>query len=126
MTRSDKMFPEWNKFDFDWNLSYNEWISLFKKYGFTVIQTKEPRVSSWEHGPDYLEAELVTVSKDYSLKFKLNFSYGRDGCTQESCSTLYSISVSSESYSSDYGGSIGEENFYNLEDFCRIEPKKYL
>lgn len=22
--------------------------------------------------------------------------------------------------------SIGEENFYNLEDFCRIEPKKYL
>ena len=126
MTRSDKMFPEWNKFDFDWNLSYNEWISLFKKYGFTVIQTKEPRVSSWEHGPDYLEAELVTVSKDYSLKFKLDFSYGRDGCTQESCSTLYSISVSSESYSFDNGGSIGEENFYNLEDFCRTEPKKYL
>ena len=31
MTRSDKMFPEWNKFDFDWNLSYNEWISLFRE-----------------------------------------------------------------------------------------------
>ena len=120
MTHSDKMFPEWNKFDFDWNLSYNEWISLFKKYGFTVIQTKEPRVSSWEHGPDYLEAELVTVSKDYSLKFKLDFSYGRDGCTPKSCSTLYSISVFSESYSFD------SENFYNIEDYCRNEPKKYL
>lgn len=99
---------------------------MFKKYAFTVIQTKEPRVSSWEHGPNYLEAELVTISKDYSLKFKLEFGYGRDGCTQNSCSTLYSIMVCSGSYSYDYGGSIGDENFYNLEDFCRKEPKKYL
>lgn len=87
------MFPEWSKLGFDWCISYNDWISLFKRIGFTIIQIQEPRVTSWEHGPDYLDAEFVATSKDYLLKFKLKFSYGKDGSTQISPSTLYSITV---------------------------------
>lgn len=125
MSRSDVMFSEWSKLGFDWSLSYDDWISLFKKMGFTVIQTKEPRIKSWEHGPDYFDAELVTISKDYSLKFDLQFSFGEDGSTRYSQSTLYSIEIYSKDYCFDYGGHIGK-TFYNIEDFLRTEPKKYL
>lgn len=120
------MFPEWRKFGFDWSLSYDDWISLFKRIGFTVVQTKEPRITSWEHGPDYLDAELVVISKDNSLKFELCFSYGEDGAMRYSQSTLYSISVYSKDYCFEYGGSVGNKTFYNIEDFLRKEPKKYL
>lgn len=120
ITNSDIMFPEWSRLGFNWKLSYNDWISLFKKMGFTIIQTEEPQIKSWEHGPDYFCTKVVAISKNYSLKFELNFSYGRDGNTRYSRSTLYSISV----YSKDYH--IGKRTFYNIEDFLREEPKKYL
>lgn len=90
------MFPEWSRLGFNWKLSYNDWISLFKKMGFTIIQIEEPQIKSWEHGPDYFDTKVVAISKDYSLKFELHFAYGRDGNTRYSPSTLYSISVSSK------------------------------
>ena len=126
ITNSDIMFSEWSRLGFDWKLSYNDWISLFKRMGFTIIQTEEPKIKSWEHGPDYLDTTVVAISKDYSLKFELKFSFGREGNTQYSRSTLYSISVYSKDYSYDYGGHIGKKTFYNIEDFLRKEPKKYL
>ena len=126
ITSSDKMFPEWSRLGFDFKLSYNDWISLFKRMGFTIIQTEEPQIKSWEHGPDYFDTKVVAISKDYSLKFKLEFSFGRDGNTRYSRSTLYSINVYSKDYSYDYGGHIGKKTFYNIEDFLRKEPKKYL
>jgi hypothetical protein len=94
--------------------------------GFTIIQTEEPQIKSWEHGPDYFCTNVVAISKDYSLKFELGFSYGIDGNTRYSRSTLYSISVYSKDYSFDYGGHIGKKTFNNIEDFLRKEPKKYL
>ena len=112
MTKSDVMFPEWSKLGFNWKLSYDDWISLFKRMGFTIIQTKEPQIKSWEHGPDYLGAKFVAMSNDYSLKFELDFSFGREGSTQYSRSTLYSISVFSKDYSFDYG-SLWKKTFYN-------------
>lgn len=126
ITSSDIMFPEWSRLGFDFKLSYNDWISLFKSMGFTIIQTEEPRIKSWEHGSDYFHTTVVAISKDYSLKFELHFSFGRDGNTLYSPSTLYSISVYSKDYSFDYGGHIGKKTFYNIEDFLRKEPKKYL
>ena len=126
ITSSDIMFPEWSRLGFDFKLSYNDWISLFKRMGFTIIQTEEPQIKSWEHGPDYFYTKVVAISKDYSLKFELEFSFGRDGNTRYSRSTLYSISVYSKDFSYDYGGHIGKKTFYNIEDFLRKEPKKYL
>ncbi len=126
ITSSHIMFPEWSRLGFDFKLSYNDWISLFKKMGFTIIQTEEPQIKSWEHGPDYFYTKVVAISKDYSLKFELEFSFGSDGNTRYSRSTLYSISVYSKDYSYDYGGHIGKKTFYNIEDFLRKEPKKYL
>ena len=126
ITKRDIMFSEWSRLGFNWKLSYNDWISLFKRMGFTIIQTEEPRIESREHGPDYFYTKVVARSKDYSLKFELDFSFGRDGNTRYSRSTLYSISVYSKDYSYDYGGHIGKKTFYNIEDFLRKEPKKYL
>lgn len=40
-------------------------------------------------------------------------------CTQ-------SVFLQKTNYSYDYGGHIGKKTFYNIEDFLREEPKKYL
>lgn len=122
------MFPEWSELGFNWELSYNDWVSLFKRMGFTVIQTIEPEVCSGGDEPDFLSATLVSISKDRSLKFQLCFScrpYGMRGTTTDSPSTLYSIDVYSKGYSlkNDYGE---EETFYNIEDIYSNGHNKYL
>ena len=98
ITRGEEMFVEWEGFGFDWGLSYQEWVELFKRMGFIVKQTQTPRVKSWEHGPDYLDAKFVARSADSSLKFILEFAFGREGSTQNSPSTLYLITVCSNKY----------------------------
>ena len=103
MTCFDEMYIEWIPYGFDWKLSYVEWAEVFKRLGFIVKQTQTPRVKSWEHGPDYLEAKFIARSADSSLKFELQFSFGREGRTQNSPSTLYSISVYSNRYKTGEG-----------------------
>ena len=124
MTDNDEMFSEWIAYGFDWELSYAEWVDLFKKMGFVVKQIETPRVKSWEHGPDYLSARFIARSADSSLKFNLHFSYGREGSSQDSPSTLYSISVYSNLYR--YGEGIYQETFWNIDDKYRKDPIKIL
>ena len=124
MTSGDEMFVEWEGFGFDWGLSYLEWVELFKRMGFIVKQTETPRVKSWEHGPDYLAAKFIARSADSSVKFKLQFDYGREGSTQNSPSTLYSISVYSNRYKR--GEGIHLQTFWNIDDLYRKDPIKYL
>ena len=124
MTSGNEMFVEWEGFGFDWGLSYLEWVELFKRLGFIVKQTQTPRVKSWEHGPDYLDAKFIARSADSSLKFELEFGYGREGNTQNSPSTLYSISAYSNRYKE--GEGIHLKTFWNIEDIYRKDPIKYL
>ena len=124
MTCFDEMYIEWIPYGFDWKLSYVEWAEVFKRLGFIVKQTQTPRVKSWEHGPDYLEAKFIARSADSSLKFELQFSFGREGSTQNSPSTLYSISVYSNRYKT--GEGIHLQTFWNLDDLYRTDPIKFL
>ena len=124
MTSGDEIFSEWIRLGFDWGLSYVEWAELFKRLGFSVKQTETPRVKSWEHGPDYLKARFIARSADSSLKFELEFMCGREGNTQDSPSTLYSISVYSNRYKC--GEGIHLKTFWTMDDLYRKDPIKFL
>jgi hypothetical protein len=54
------------KFGFGRNLSYSQWMSLFKKLGFSVEEKKETFLS---------DVQIVSTSPDKSLVFELAFKY---------------------------------------------------
>lgn len=89
------MFPEWEDLGFDWNLSYNEWIELFKDWDYDIDVVTPPHKELWEEENYwYLDATVRAIAPDDSVYFELEFSYGRNGYKQKSQGTLYSISVS--------------------------------
>ena len=91
----DDMFPEWEELGFDWNLSYNEWIELFKDWDYDIDVVTPPHKEFWkEQNYWYLDATVRAIAPDDSVYFKLKFSYGRNGYKQNSRGTLYSIRVS--------------------------------
>ena len=124
ITSYQSMFPKWVSLGFSWDLSYDGWISVFKKLGFKIVQTKHPRIESWEHGPDYFSACFVAIANDDTIKFELDFAFNRDGGKYSiSRKTLYSISVTS--YSSPgcgYSDSYSEIEY----KYQHLEPIEYL
>ncbi len=95
ITNSNDMFPEWEDLGFDWNLSYNEWIELFKDWDYDIDVVTPPHKELWEEKNYwYLDATVRAIAPDDSVYFELEFSYGRNGYKQKSQGTLYSISVS--------------------------------
>lgn len=48
ITNSNDMFPEWEDLGFDWNLSYNEWIELFKDWDYDIDVVTPPHKELWE------------------------------------------------------------------------------
>lgn len=125
LTYHDEMPTIWRNRGLEWDLSYEQWIVLFKKLHFRVIQTQFPQISSWEDGirPDYFDASFVAIANDNSIKFALDFSYGEKGAKASSKSTLYSIKVCSPSYYFDE-----RINFDNLEymDECTFGPAEEI
>ena len=131
LTSGDEMPKIWEIRGFKWDLSYEQWIELFKKLNFKVVQTKSPRISSWEDRkrPNYFDADFVAIAKDNSIKFQLNFSYGEKGTRANSKSTLYSIKACSPSYDAGYTNGIGMRiDFDNLEHIyeCTLGPSKEI
>lgn len=131
LTNHDYMPAIWRIRGFKWDLSYEQWIALFKKLHFRVIQTQSPRISSWNNGkdPDYFDADFVAIANDNSIKFALDFSLGRQGTKASSKSTLYSITACSPSYDVGYTNGIGMRvNFDNLEHIyeCTLGPAKEI
>ena len=106
MCSGDPMFEEWKELGFDWNLSYTEWRNLFISMGYEIQDEEEPHKEFWDsQGYWYLRAIFRAYAPDYSIQFKLVFSYGRQGFHQRSKSTLYSLSVysgNSSHWYSDY------------------------
>ena len=93
---SAKMPAVWtDKFGFKWELSYNYWMSLFKRLNFSVTIKKAPETSSYQ-SRNVLTAEFEAISADKSLKFVLKFNYGNgkgEGYGTDAKNSLYSISV---------------------------------
>jgi len=96
MTCYDKMPPLWQeKFGFKWELSYDEWMALFKRLNFTIKIIKSPITDTYEKR-NVLSAEFEALSADKLLEFDLNFNYGNhkgEGDKTSSKSSLYGVHV---------------------------------
>jgi hypothetical protein len=96
ITNYSKMPDKWiQNFGFNWRLSYNEWIKLFKKLGFTIDTTKPPVTEVYSER-NTLSADFIATSQKYNLSFDLDFDYGNDdddGYTVNSPFSLYKITV---------------------------------
>ena len=87
-TRDESDFPSlWKSKGFDWNLSFDEWIEVFEKMGFSVTVTRQPNQRNAK------SAEFGAISPDKTLNFILFFDYGEAGYYTSSPNTLYSITV---------------------------------
>lgn len=82
----------WKSKGFSWELSYEEWLTLFCNLGYNVTITEKPSQSKFM-GHDSLHAEFEALSPDKLLLFKMDFDYGKNGCYTTSPKTLDCIFV---------------------------------
>lgn len=90
----DGMPTEWSALGFDWSLSYNDFIQLFTNWGFSF--EKEPIKTETYQKRTCLKTEFTATSRDGSISFKLQFSYGNDhgeGYSTSSRNSLYSMTI---------------------------------
>lgn len=95
MTHSCRIPSLWLSKGFSWDNSYDEWLEVFKKLGFTIVVTEKPSQKEYS-GHNTLSARFLAKSSDGTLSFDLDFDYGENGCYTSSPQTLYSISVNYE------------------------------
>ena len=92
-TKDESDFPSlWKSKGFDWILSYEKWIDVFEKLGFTITVTRQPSQSTYSRRKS-LSAEFEALSPDKTLCFILDFNCGECGYSTSSPKTLYSISL---------------------------------
>lgn len=86
-------FPSFgNSKSFSWDNSYDEWIAVFKKHGFTINVKEYPNQREFS-GRTVLSAEFEALSSDGRLQFLLNFNYGENGYDVSSPKSLFMIQV---------------------------------
>lgn len=97
VTHSENMFIEWEELGFDWELSYNDWLKLFRSRGYTIHIVKYPKQEYFEErGYWYLDACFRASAPDNTLFFELHFAFGKYGTKQTSKWTLYSIGATTD------------------------------
>jgi hypothetical protein len=86
--------PEpWRALGFDWDISYNQWITLLQRLGYSVTISKPPSVVMYQ-GHNSFSAEIIaTKGTEIPMEIKLDFNYS-EGTTTDSKGTLYSIGIS--------------------------------
>ena len=84
---SDMMPEKWTQLGLNWRLSYNDWLTLFHKMGFTIEHLSLPKVQIRA-----FYARFTATAPDQSFEMELDFNYG-NGHTANSKGTLYSITV---------------------------------
>lgn len=86
-------FPtSWKSKGFSWDNSYDKWLETFKNLGFTIKVTSEP-VTKIFSGRQTLSADVVALSADGLLEFRMDFDYGEDGYYKSSPKTLYTLTI---------------------------------
>ena len=94
MDHSIPMPEKWEKLGLDWRLSYDEWLVLFQKMGFTVEHLQAPTVVEYS-GRNTLSAVFIATAPDRTFTMTLTFNYGEEGYTTQSKATLSSINIQS-------------------------------
>lgn len=88
----DQIPERWRVSGFDWDISYNQWISLLQRLGCSLTIEEPPRVVKYA-GHDSLSAKISALKQArVPIEIRLNFNYSRGPAT-DSQGTLYSISV---------------------------------
>ena len=86
-------FPlSWRLKRFSFDLSYDEWMEVFKTLGFSITVTKQPCQKEFL-GQDTLSARFEALSSDGLLLFEMHFDYGKDGYYTSSPKTLFCVFV---------------------------------
>jgi hypothetical protein len=95
-TYSDGMPDRWvDKFNFSFDKSYDDWITLLSVNGFEIKIIKEPAVEIYE-SRQTLSAEVMALSRRENTTIRLTFDYGNDdedGYLTSSPRSLYSVSL---------------------------------
>ena len=88
-----KDFPsKWKSKGLSWENSYDQWLTLLRKLGFSINVTKAPSVGTWKE-KDVFKANVNALSADGVLEFRMDFDFGDKGHLSSSPATLYSITV---------------------------------
>lgn len=84
----------WRQYGFDWDLSYNEWINLFKKLGYKTLATEKSSVGLRD-GAKFFEGELTTIVKTPNgrMRIALDFTNGFGKVSPKDKGTLFSMVV---------------------------------
>ena len=92
--RLGAMPDNWIRAGFDWELSYNGWVNLFKQMGYESLATEKPSVAV-QSGKKFLKAELMTVVNTPAGKVQiiLDFNFGVGKTTVNDKGTLFSIAI---------------------------------
>lgn len=85
--------PLWKSKGFTWELSYDEWIALFRSLEYIITITEEPSQKELSERK-VLSAKFNALSPDGTLLFELWFDYGNDGYYTSSPKTLDTICIS--------------------------------
>ncbi len=85
--------PLWKSKGFSWELSYDEWMTIFRSLGYIITVTEDPSQRE-VNGRITLKAKFKALSPDGTLRFELWFDYGNDGYYTSSPKTLDTIIVS--------------------------------
>lgn len=88
----DPIPERWRALGFDWNISYNQWVSLLQRLGYPVRIEESPRVKKYE-GHDSFSAKISAIKQArIPIAITLGFNYSQ-GTTTDSQGTLYNILV---------------------------------
>jgi hypothetical protein len=85
--------PEpWNALGFDWNISYNQWVGVLQRLGYSVTIVEPPKIVEYE-GHNSFSAQ-ISASKQarIPIEIQLNFNYNQ-GISADSQGTVYGITV---------------------------------
>lgn len=91
----DMMPEKWQRLGLNWHLSYNEWLALLKKMGFTINVENAPKTVV-HSGRNVLSAGVSAMAPDQSFLMRLNFNFGNDygeGYSTDSKSSLNDIEI---------------------------------
>jgi hypothetical protein len=80
----------WKSLGFDWDVSYEQWLQLLRRLGYSITLEEPPRIVKYE-GHDCFSAKILATKPARPL-IRLDFNYN-EGSQADSKGTLYSISV---------------------------------
>jgi hypothetical protein len=96
----NEMPEKWREIGFNWNLSYNQWISLLNRLGYGVTVSQSPKVEDEKGGGKRFTARLIAVKnnggENIPLRIGLNFLNSTGKTSPDDAGTLFFLSAQAQ------------------------------